>query len=112
MPFVDEFLRLHPNISLDISFNDEVQDLIEARIDLSIRIGILPDSSIHARKLASQTRSARPAAVDCGKPPFCHAGRRPAADQYRDVFACMAPVGIPVRWVQKMNGSASRLTTD
>jgi hypothetical protein len=25
MPFVDEFLRLHPNISLDISFNDEVQ---------------------------------------------------------------------------------------
>ncbi|MGG8242820.1 LysR substrate-binding domain-containing protein [Klebsiella aerogenes] len=58
MPFVDEFLRLHPNISLDISFNDEVQDLIEARIDLSIRIGILPDSSIHARKLASQTRSA------------------------------------------------------
>jgi DNA-binding transcriptional LysR family regulator len=35
MPFVDEFLRLHPNISLDISFNDEVQDLIEARdIDL------------------------------------------------------------------------------
>lgn len=58
MPFVDEFLRLHPNISLDISFNDEIQDLIEARIDLSIRIGVLPDSSIHARKLASQTRSA------------------------------------------------------
>ena len=54
MPFVDEFLRLHPNISLDISFNDEVQDLIEARIDLSIRIGILPDSSIHARKLAQR----------------------------------------------------------
>ncbi|TDQ26770.1 LysR family transcriptional regulator [Raoultella sp. BIGb0149] len=58
MPFVDEFLRLHPNISLDISFNDEIQDLIEARIDLSIRIGVLPDSSIHARKLASQTRAA------------------------------------------------------
>ncbi|WP_435929768.1 LysR family transcriptional regulator [Dryocola sp. BD613] len=58
MPFVDEFLRLHPNISLDISFNDEVQDLIEARIDLSIRIGALPDSTIHARKLASQKRYA------------------------------------------------------
>lgn len=58
MPFVDEFLRLHPNVTLDISFNDEIQDLIESRIDLSIRIGVLPDSSIHARRLASQTRSA------------------------------------------------------
>lgn len=58
MPFVDEYLRLHPNISLDIVFNDDIQDLIEARIDLSIRIGVLPDSSNHARKLASQTRAA------------------------------------------------------
>ena len=58
MPFVDEFLHRHPNIALDISFNDDVQDLIEARIDLSIRIGVLLNSSIHARKLASQTRAA------------------------------------------------------
>jgi len=58
MPYVDEFLQHHPNISLELIFNDEVQDLIESRIDVSIRIGVLPDSSIHARKLASQTRSA------------------------------------------------------
>ncbi|QKJ86928.1 LysR family transcriptional regulator [Paramixta manurensis] len=58
MPFVDEFLRLHPEISLDITFSDEIQDLIESRIDVSIRIGTLPDSTMHARKLAPQTRYA------------------------------------------------------
>ncbi|MFZ4832076.1 LysR family transcriptional regulator [Rouxiella sp. Mn2063] len=58
MHFVDEFLSLHPDISLDITFSDEVQDLIESQIDLSIRIGTLPDSTMHARKLASQNRYA------------------------------------------------------
>lgn len=58
MPLVDEFLRLHPEISLDISFNDDMQDLIESRIDLSIRIGTLPDSTLQARRLASQQRFA------------------------------------------------------
>lgn len=58
MPFVEEFLQVHPEISLDITFNDDVQDLIESRIDLSIRIGILPESTMHARKLAPQRRYA------------------------------------------------------
>ncbi|EMO7189127.1 LysR family transcriptional regulator [Pluralibacter gergoviae] len=58
MPLVDEFLRLHPEISLDITFNDDMQDLIESRIDLSIRIGTLPDSTMHARRLAPQRRFA------------------------------------------------------
>lgn len=58
MPYVDEFLTLHPEISLDITFSDDVQGLIESRIDLSIRIGTLPDSTMHARKLAPQNRFA------------------------------------------------------
>ncbi|EGI25805.1 transcriptional regulator, LysR family [Escherichia coli TA206] len=58
MPFIKEFLSLYPDISLDIMFSDEIQDLTETGIDLSIRTGILTDSSIHARKLASQTRRA------------------------------------------------------
>lgn len=58
MPHVEEFLRLHPEISLDITFNDDLQDLIEARIDVSIRIGTLPDSSLQARRLAPQRRLA------------------------------------------------------
>ncbi|WP_445336186.1 LysR family transcriptional regulator [Citrobacter koseri] len=58
MPFVEEFPHRHPEISLDMTFNDDVQDLIESRIDLSIRIGILPESTMHARKLAPQKRYA------------------------------------------------------
>lgn len=58
MPFTEEFLRQNPAISLDISFNDEQVDLIEAEKDLRIHIGPLPDSTMHARRLAAQFRYA------------------------------------------------------
>ncbi|EHM45422.1 LysR family transcriptional regulator [Yokenella regensburgei ATCC 49455] len=78
IPFVDEFLHRHPDISLDIIFNDDIQDLIETHIDLSVRIGTLPDSTMHARKLAPQRRyawaspewlahHAKPLLADCQK---------------------------------------------
>ena len=58
MPHIPEFLRLHPEISLDVVFSDDVLDLIESRIDVGVRIGALPDSSMHARMLAPQRRYA------------------------------------------------------
>ncbi len=48
-----DFLKLHPDVEFDINFSDRKIDLIADGMDLAIRIGDLPDSSLIARKIAS-----------------------------------------------------------
>lgn len=48
-----EYLRRHPDVSLDINVTGEVRDLIGAGYDLGIRAGRLSDSSLIARKVRS-----------------------------------------------------------
>ena len=45
------FSAEHPDISLDVSLDDRMVDLVENGFDLAIRIAELPDSSMIARKL-------------------------------------------------------------
>ena len=45
------FSRLHPRIRFDLDLNDRRIDLVEEGMDLGIRIGHLPDSSLIARRL-------------------------------------------------------------
>lgn len=47
------FVKLHPNIKLDISVNDKHVDLYTDDIDIAIRAAHLPDSGLKARKLLS-----------------------------------------------------------
>jgi DNA-binding transcriptional LysR family regulator len=55
-PLLTEFLQIYPRIEVEASFNDRFVDMIAENFDLSIRIGNLPDSSLVARKLASNRR--------------------------------------------------------
>lgn len=55
-PLLSEFVARYPEIKLDVSLDDRVVDLLEAGLDMVIRIGALPDSSLVAVKL-SQCRS-------------------------------------------------------
>lgn len=50
-PALAQFARQHPQLSIDLRTSDRVVDLIEARIDVSIRLGWLRDSSSRAVKL-------------------------------------------------------------
>lgn len=50
-PALAEFARLHPHLAIDLRTSDRVVDLIEAGIDVSIRLGWLRDSSSRALKL-------------------------------------------------------------
>jgi DNA-binding transcriptional LysR family regulator len=55
-PLWGEFLKLHPQVELDITLNDRVVDLVEEGFDLAVRIslsGRQPDTSLVARALAS-----------------------------------------------------------
>jgi len=45
------FIKEHPEIQIDIDLNDREINLIEDNYDLSLRIGVLEDSQLIARKL-------------------------------------------------------------
>jgi len=51
-PYMAEFLKLYPEIKLEIECNDMMQDIIEDRLDLVIRVGELKDSSYIAIPLS------------------------------------------------------------
>ncbi|SIT02600.1 LysR family transcriptional regulator [Neptunomonas antarctica] len=48
-----DFLALHPHLKIDINADDHTLNLIEARIDLAIRISNEPDPMLIARPLAT-----------------------------------------------------------
>ncbi|MGH8062571.1 MAG: LysR family transcriptional regulator [Pseudoxanthomonas sp.] len=52
-PLWPRFTAAHPNVSLDITLNDRVVDLVEEGYDLAIRITNLPSSQLVSRRLAS-----------------------------------------------------------
>ena len=52
-PAIGEFLCRHPDVAVDLSFNDRVVDLVEEGFDLAIRIGDPGPASLTARRIAS-----------------------------------------------------------
>ena len=52
-PLLPGFMQQHPEVELDLSFNDQQTDLIGERIDMAVRIANLVDSSLLARKLCT-----------------------------------------------------------
>ena len=51
-PIVLAFMREHPEITIDLSFDDRYVNLVEQGVDVAIRMGRLADSSLGARYLA------------------------------------------------------------
>jgi DNA-binding transcriptional LysR family regulator len=52
VPALLEFLAAHPELHAEVTLQDDYINLLEAGVDLAIRIGRLADSSLVARKLA------------------------------------------------------------
>ncbi len=50
-PAIDEFLRCHPEVDIQIDFSDRQIDLLERGLDLAIRIADLKDSTLMARRI-------------------------------------------------------------
>jgi len=55
-PHLTRFMRANPELALTIDLSDSYADIISSGLDLAIRIGELPDSTLVARKLASVRR--------------------------------------------------------
>ena len=50
-PLVLQFMQAHPELSIDLSFDDRYVNLVEQGVDVAIRMGRLADSSLGARYL-------------------------------------------------------------
>jgi DNA-binding transcriptional LysR family regulator len=50
-PAIEEFVRAHPAVLIDIDFSDRQIDLVAQGVDLAIRIAELRDSSLKARSI-------------------------------------------------------------
>ena len=50
-PALADFLRLYPDVNVDLALNDRVVDLVDEGYEAAIRVGHLPDSQLVARSL-------------------------------------------------------------
>jgi DNA-binding transcriptional LysR family regulator len=57
LPYMAEFRARYPDIMLELNTNDLIIDLLEQSTDIAIRIGVLADSTLHARSLGSSSLS-------------------------------------------------------
>ena len=53
VPLVLRYMRKHPDVAVDLSFDDRYVNLVEQGVDLAIRMGRLADSTLGARYLGT-----------------------------------------------------------
>jgi DNA-binding transcriptional LysR family regulator len=75
LPVVAEFLEQYPQIDVKLVFTDRVVHLMDEQIDVAVRIGDLPDSSLMATGVGAVRR------VVCGSPAYLAKHGVPARPQ-------------------------------
>jgi DNA-binding transcriptional LysR family regulator len=56
VPQLGSFLDAHPKVQLELLMDDRVVDLVAENIDVALRMGVLTDSALRARKLGQAER--------------------------------------------------------
>ncbi|PSH69141.1 LysR family transcriptional regulator [Phyllobacterium brassicacearum] len=80
---IADFARQYPDLEVAVEFEDRMIDLVRGGYDVGIRIGILKDSSLIARKLCTDAR------VICCSPDFASANGLPKTVDELSSFACI-----------------------
>jgi DNA-binding transcriptional LysR family regulator len=92
---VSDFLGEHPKTKVELCLTDDQLNLVESGIDLAFRTGILPDSTLVARKLGSTHR------ILCASPDYLARRGVPAApaDLVRHHCVIAGPSTASAHWV-------------
>lgn len=109
LPIVRSFLDAHPRVDIRLLLLDRVVSLVDEGLDLGVRIGQLPDSSLQAIRVGQIRR------IVCASPEYITRRGVPATP--RDLrnhilIACTAVTPIPDRWsFHGSNGVTSEAVT-
>jgi len=94
MPGIIEFLKRYPEVSVNAVFLDRVVNLLEEGIDVGVRIGQLPDSTLHAIPVGAVKR------IICASPDYL--AQHPEIKEPRDLanatIISASPVSQGTEW--------------
>ncbi|QQP91499.1 LysR family transcriptional regulator [Skermanella sp. TT6] len=82
-PVLPEFLKAHPRLRVRMHLMDHVVDIVAQGIDVAIRIGTLPDSTLVAKRLVTNRR------VVCAAPAYLAEYGTPATPADLEGHACL-----------------------
>jgi DNA-binding transcriptional LysR family regulator len=103
-PLVLEFLRTHAEVTVRMLLHDRVLSLAEEAVDVAVRIGRLPDSSLRARKLAEV------GVVVCASPAYLRRRGTPQTPEQLGEHDCIAVSGVtPIPDFWTFAGSSMRV---
>jgi DNA-binding transcriptional LysR family regulator len=102
MPLVVDYLRRHPDVTVQCWFVDRIVNLVEEGVDVAIRIGELPDSSAHALRVGAVRR------VICASPAYLKKHGRPEqpADLAQHTIIAANALAPAPEWRLRVNGTA------
>ncbi|MBY5666312.1 LysR family transcriptional regulator [Rhizobium leguminosarum] len=72
LPVIADYVKQYPQVEVEVRLSDRLVDLVAESVDLAVRIGHLPDSSLIA------TRISETGFVICGSPEYLAASGIPA----------------------------------
>src|SRR5690606_536366 len=84
VPALPRFIEQHPELTVQMSMNDRVVDLVQEGIDAALRVGSLSDSSLIARRVGSFR------GVTCASPEFIQRIGAPQTPQQLQSEHCIA----------------------
>lgn len=84
LPVIADFLRAFPEVDVRMAQSDRIADLLEDHIDLAVRVGKLPDSSLSATRVAMTRR------VTCASPAYFHEHGIPTTPQQLATHRCIS----------------------
>lgn len=108
LPIVNQFLLVHQQIDIDLLLTNFVVDLVGEHINLGVRIGVLSDSSMIARRAGTirQIVCASPEYLSQNSPP------RHPDDIAKHRSILISWHGTPVEWHFKVNGKPRNIVPD
>jgi len=90
LPAVISFMKLYPQIEVELHLNDHTVDLFDQRVDVAIRIGVLSDSDFIATPIAKIRR------IACASPAYLEQHGRPLTPDDLLKHNCLTLVSPPV----------------
>lgn len=94
VPIVAQFLKAYPEVDVQLALTDSSLDLLEEKMDLALRIGELPSSSLVASRIG-QIRQ-----VTCASPGYLKENGRPKVPSDLKGHDCItiAALGSSTKW--------------